>query len=64
MRAAMKIPYALSLCLLLAACVPGPSRPAGNHHQSADVAAFAATLDDLRVKAHIPGLALWPTATA
>jgi CubicO group peptidase (beta-lactamase class C family) len=54
----MKILYALSLCLLLLACAPGPSRPAGGAHRSPDVAAFAATLDELRVKAHIPGLSV------
>jgi CubicO group peptidase (beta-lactamase class C family) len=54
----MKIACALSLCLLLAACVPGSSRPAGGTHPPPDLTAFAATLDELRVKAHIPGLSV------
>jgi CubicO group peptidase (beta-lactamase class C family) len=55
---AMKIPCALSLCLLLLSCVPGPSRPAGSVQRPTDVAAFATTLDELRVKASIPGLSV------
>jgi len=55
----MKILYALSLCLLLAACAASPSRPAGGAHRPpAPSAAFTATLEDLRVKAHIPGLSV------
>ncbi len=54
----MKIVCALSLCLLLLACVPGPSRPAGGTQRSPDVTAFTATLDELRVKARIPGLSV------
>lgn len=54
----MKIACALILCLFLLACVPGASRPAGGTHPSPDVAAFAATLDELRVKARIPGLSV------
>jgi CubicO group peptidase (beta-lactamase class C family) len=56
----MKILYALSLCLLLAACAAPPSRPAavGNHRPPALASGFSATLEELRVKAHIPGLSV------
>src|SRR3954469_5827435 len=59
MKAAMKSLYTLSLSLLLGACMAGPSRPAAAARRPPsppNVAAFAATLDELRVKAHIPGL--------
>src|SRR6478672_10102687 len=57
----MKILHALSLCLLLVvvACAGPPSRSAVGAHRPPDrAAAFAATLEDLRVKAHIPGLSV------
>jgi CubicO group peptidase (beta-lactamase class C family) len=55
----MKILYAWSLCLLLAACAASPPRPAvGTHRPPDHAAAFAATLEELRVKAHIPGLSV------
>ncbi|MFY9820572.1 MAG: serine hydrolase domain-containing protein [Thermoanaerobaculia bacterium] len=54
----MKIPCALSLCLLLAACMPGPSKPAAGARRPPEIASFAATLDELRGQAHIPGLSV------
>ncbi len=52
----MKSLYSLSLCLLLAACVSGSPRPAGS--PAPKLAAFASVIDELRVKAHIPGLSV------
>lgn len=55
----MRTLYTLGLSLLLTACLPGRFRPDGRGtHRPPDVAAFAVTLDDLRVKAHIPGLSV------
>jgi CubicO group peptidase (beta-lactamase class C family) len=51
----MKIFCALSLGSVFLACAPSLSRPA---HRAPDVAAFAATLDEMRVQAHIPGLSV------
>src|ERR1700712_2330356 len=57
----MKILYALSLslCLLFAACAASSPRAAISAHRPPDLAAsFAATLDTLRLQAHIPGLSV------